>query len=93
MLKLEVSKATLPSCGANGTKLKGIGNEAMRCRLPGSTGANAEMISSRVRDLHFTLTLMPSGKKSPANAPGTQNDAPQDDDLEQIAELVAGNLF
>ena len=87
-LKIEVSKAALPSCGADSTKLRGIGNEAMRCRLAGSSGKDAEMISSRVRDLHFTLTLALQGKDSAASSADVQQDA-----FERIAEQVAGNLF
>ncbi len=86
-LKIEVSKAALLSCGADSTKLRGIGNEAMRCMAPRSNSQDAEMISSRVRDLHFTIVLDPGAKKGPANAD------PQNDALERLAEQVAGNLF
>jgi hypothetical protein len=87
-LKVEVSKAALSSCGAGSTKLKGVGNEAMRCALPGSGDQGGEMISGRVRDLHFVITFEPQGKKSPANSADAQEDI-----LQLIAEQVAGNLF
>jgi hypothetical protein len=87
-LKIEVSKAMLPSCGAESTKLKGVGNEAMRCKLPGSANQDAEMISGRVRDLHFTIMLIAHEKSTPASSPAIQQDV-----LEQIAEQVSGNLF
>lgn len=87
-LKIEVSKSVLSSCSADSTKLRGVGNEAMRCAPAGSGDQTGEMISGRVRDLHFVLTFQPLGIKSPANSAGTQDDV-----LEQIAEQVAGNLF
>ena len=87
-LSIVVSKSTLLSCGADGTALKGIGNEAARCTIPGSKNQEAEMISARVRDMHFTITL----KTNEPGNPGKPAD-PQDDDLEHIAEAVAGNLF
>jgi cell division protein ZapA (FtsZ GTPase activity inhibitor) len=46
------------------------------------------MVSGRVRDLHFTVTLTSSGQKSAVKLPDVQEDA-----LEQIAEQIAGNLF
>ncbi len=87
-LKVEVSKTVLPSCGVGSTKLKGVGNEAMRCALPGSGDQGGEMISGRVRDLHFVITLEPRWKKSPTNAGDAQEDI-----LQLVAEQVAGNLF
>ena len=88
LLKIEVSKTALASCGAGGAMLKGVGNEAMRCALSASGGKNGEMISGRVRDLYFVITLEAGRNESPANAAGKQ-----DDTFEQIAEQVAGNLF
>jgi hypothetical protein len=46
------------------------------------------MISGRVRDLHFVVTLVSGMKRVPASSAEAQDDA-----LEQIAEQVAGNLF
>jgi hypothetical protein len=46
------------------------------------------MVSSRVRDLHFTVTLTTREQKSQAKPADLQDDA-----LEQIAEQVAGNLY
>lgn len=87
-LKLDVSKSTLPACGADAMKLKGIGNEALRCTLPAANDRMGQKIASRVRDRFFTLTL--SQSKSAAAEP---SDDLQNDDLEQAAESVAGNLF
>jgi hypothetical protein len=87
-LKVEVSRSALPTCSADSTKLKGVGNEALRCALPGSGDQGGEMIGGRVRDLHFVITFEPRGKKgltNPANA--------QEDILQLVAEQVAGNLF
>lgn len=87
-LKVEISKTALPSCGADSTKLKGVGNEATRCAVSGSGDQGGEMISGRVRDLHFVITFEPRGKKSPANPADAQEDI-----LQLVAEQVAGNLF
>ena len=86
-LKLEVSKSALPVCGADAMRLKGIGNEAQRCALPAADGRSVEKIASRVRDRFFTL-IMTQDKRA-ADQPGDL----QNDDLEQAAESVAGNLF
>ena len=87
-LQIVVSKSPLPTCSSASTKLLGIGNEAASCMLPGSHGEAVEMVSSRVRDLHFTVTLVSRGSKGAAKSAD-----PQDDALEQIAEQVAGNLY
>jgi len=87
-LKIEVSKSALPTCGADAIKLKGIGNEALRCTLPAAGDRTVQKIASRVRDRFFTLT-MAQGKRAAAE----QADDLQNDDLEQAAESVAGNLF
>lgn len=86
-LEIQVSKAVLPACPARSIDLKGIGNQATRCVPPGSHGHDIEMISSRVRDLNFTVTLASHGQKNSPKAE-VQNDA-----LEQIAEQVAGSLY
>lgn len=88
VLEILVSKATLPTCPAESADLKGIGNEAATCRPHSSRTDSVEMISSRVRDLHFTVTLTARAQKSLSNPADPQNGA-----LEQIAEQVAGNLY
>ena len=87
-LEILVSKSALPACPPESGTLKGIGNEAATCRPPASHGESREMINSRVRDLHFTVTRASRRQKSTAKL----TDA-QDDELEQIAEQVAGNLY
>ena len=87
-LEIHVSKAALPTCPAGSMELKGIGNEAARCSPPGSHGHSVEMISSRVRDVNFTVTLAAHKEKS-----GAKSDDPQNDELEQVAEAVAGSLY
>jgi len=87
-LEILVSKTKLPTCPVESTKLIGIGNEAMRCRLPASNGETAEMVNSRVRDVHMNVTLTTRGEKAPDKTSDRQRDV-----LEQIAEQVAGNLY
>jgi hypothetical protein len=84
-LEIRVSKSSLSKCPADATQLKGIGNQAERCRLPGYHSEVVDMISSRIRDLHFTVTLTLHGPKKSQN--------PQEDPLEQVAEQVAGSLY
>jgi hypothetical protein len=86
VLEIVVGKNMTAACPADSTKLIGIGNEASRCRIAAARGDTAEMLTSRVRDLHFSVVLREqkhSGKS--ANI--------QDDALEQLGEQVAGNLF
>ena len=92
-LEILVSKAALPTCPPDSTSLKGIGNGALSCRPHGSRAEAVEMISSRVRDFHFTVTLTTRGQKTPAKPDEPQATDPQNDALEQIAEQVAGNLY
>lgn len=87
-LEILVSETALPVCPPASASLKGIGNEAARCKLTAAHGESAEKISSRVRELHFTVTLTSHEQKSAAKPSDAQDDA-----LEQIAEQVAGNLY
>lgn len=85
-LEVTVAKDATAACPADSARLAGIGNEATRCRIPAAHGDTAEMLSSRVRDLHFSVVLRE--QKSTAKPADTQADA-----LEQLGEQVAGNLF
>lgn len=87
-LEIAVSKAALSTCPPGSTSLRGIGNEALSCRHGGPHGDSVEMISSRVREVYFTVTVTTHSQKTPAKPDDPQNDA-----LEQIAEQVAGNLY
>ena len=87
-LQIQVSSARLTGCSGEHTRLVGIGNEAAKCKLPGSHGESIEMVSSRVRDVHFNVTLTVFGPKKPAKSP----DEPEVT-LEQIAEQIAGSLY
>jgi len=87
-LQVQVSKASLGSCPAEHTRLVGIGNEAAKCALPGSHGKTVEMVTGRVRDVHFDVTLTVVNRRVPAKS-SDEAELP----LEQIAEQVAGNLY
>jgi|SRR5277367_3086251 len=89
VLKISVQKAPpQPSCPAGSAKVAAIGNEAVTCTLHRLPLESVEMIVSRVRDLHFTVSI--TTHKEGAQAP---NQNQPTDPLEQIAEQVAGNLF
>jgi hypothetical protein len=79
-----------PVCPANSPKLTGIGNEATFCRLDRPPTETRYVLTSRVRDLFFrtTLTLQP-----PAPSPDPKQQEAHQQQLERIAEQVAGNLF
>ena len=83
-----VSKTDVSRCPKASSELRGIGNEAVRCTVPGSRGEDVEMINSRVRDLYFNVTRSFHREKA-----STKTTDLQDDALEQIAETVAGNLY
>ncbi len=87
LLEIEVRKAVLASCPPGSLQLKGIGNQAELCKRPGSSGVNVEMLSSRVRDQYFILTLTShlTPKEKTAELP--------EQPLENVAEQVAGNLY
>jgi len=88
VLKISVQKTPQSTCPAGSPKLMAIGNEAVTCTLHRSPAGSTEMIVSRVRDLHFTVSI--TSHKQGAQ-PATQSESP--DALEQVAEQVAGSLF
>jgi hypothetical protein len=83
-----VSKTDVSKCLKASSNLRGIGNEAVRCTVPGSRGEEVEMINSRIRDLHFNVTRSFHRERTSAKATDLQDDA-----LEQVAETIAGNLY
>jgi len=87
-LEILVGKAAPVSCPAGSAALKGIGNQAARCKAPGSRSGTVDMVSARVRDNYFTVTHTALGQKHPVTLSDGQGDA-----LEQIAEQIAGNLY
>lgn len=87
ILKIDVSKAPLESCPAESSKPKGIGNEAALCRIHRSPNEAVELVVSRVRDFHFTVSL---SVHADALQTGMNH---AEEAVKQIAEQVAGNLF
>ncbi|WP_114209764.1 hypothetical protein [Acidisarcina polymorpha] len=88
VLKVAVDKNRLEGCPAGSQQVSGIGNEAVRCRIQGPAAQTTERVSSRVRDLFFTVDLTTTAaRKSAMTLEQQQSEAAQ------IAEQVAGNLF
>jgi hypothetical protein len=90
---LEIAVTTTPSepaCPANSLKLPAIGNEATFCRLDRSPTETRYVLTSRVRDLFFRTTLT---LQRPAPQPDPKQQEAHQQQLERIAEQVAGNLF
>jgi hypothetical protein len=86
---LEVVVEITPStpCPPASSKLSGIGNEAVACRLQRSPNEAAEVVSSRVRTLYFTVSLTIRGTTNPILPLNKPKDI-----VERAAEQVAGNL-
>jgi hypothetical protein len=87
-LEIIVKKADLPGCPADGVALRGIGNEAMMCRHGGLNGEVVQMVSGRVRDQHFIVTITSHGHEKTGKAAD-----PQDEPIARVSEQVAGSLF
>jgi hypothetical protein len=88
VLEIVVTKAGLPGCPANSVALPGIGNEANICRRAGPHGEVVQMVSSRVRDQHFVVTITSREHEKAARRP-----EPQDEPIARVSEEVAGSLF
>jgi hypothetical protein len=87
-LAIAVSHEAVGVCPEGSMTIKGIGNEARSCYLNRSASMSVERISSRVRDAFFTVTLSVVESKN-----GGMTEEMRHDILDQVAELVAGNLF
>jgi hypothetical protein len=87
-LEIVVKKADLPGCPADSIMLRAIGNEAMMCRHAGANGEVVQMVSSRVRDQHFLVTITSHGHEKVAKVSD-----PQDEPVARVSEQVAGSLF
>ena len=86
---LEVVVEITPStaCPPASSKLSGIGNEAVACRLQRSPNEFVDVVSSRVRALYFTVSLTIRGTTTSPTPLDKQRDI-----VERAAEQVAGNL-
>jgi hypothetical protein len=87
VLEVVVESTPRTTCPPTSQKLPGIGNEAVACRLQRSPNEAAEVISSRVRTLYFTVSLTTQGTPNPTLPLNKPKDI-----VERAAEQVAGNL-
>jgi hypothetical protein len=87
-LEIVVSRSALSGCPADSVPLRAIGNEAVMCKHADPRGEETQMISSRVRDQHFIVTIATHGHEKAAKAQD-----PQDEPIARIAEQVAGSLY
>jgi hypothetical protein len=81
-LEIEVAASGDESCPAGSEKLKGIGNEAVVCRMQ-EHGEWVDGVTGRVRGMHFSVKL----------AGGAGDGAHRREAVEQAAEQVAGSLY
>src|SRR3984885_2424231 len=86
-LEVVVESTPRSTCPPASPKLRGIGNEAVSCRLQRSQNETSEVINSRVRTLYFTISLTIKGTASPTIPLDKQKDI-----VERAAEQIAGNL-
>ena len=88
-LKVVVGKAAAQDpCPSGSAPLTGVGNGAIMCTLRHGSEEVVEMIVSRVRETHFTVSISIRRKGSRNASVGHYEDG-----LKMIAEQVAGNLF
>lgn len=87
VLKIVVSKAALESCPPESAKPKGIGNEAALCKVRRTPNEAVELLVSRVREFHFTVSMSIHGDELQTGINRAE------EAVKQIAEQVAGNLF
>lgn len=88
-LKVVVGKAAGQNqCPSGSAPLTGVGNEAIMCTVRHGPEEVVEMIVSRVRETHFTVSISIRRKGSRNASVGHYEDG-----LKMIAEQVAGNLF
>ena len=87
-LEVVVENTPHTTCPPASPKLPGVGNEALSCRLQRSPNEVAELVTSRVRTLYFTISLTTQGTATPTIPVSKQKDI-----VERAAEQVAGNLF
>jgi hypothetical protein len=81
----------LALCHAGSIKLKGIGNEAIRCVPNSGVNAGEELIVGRVRERAFIITVKADWISQPPSPTKTRN--PISDNSENLAEMVAGAIF
>lgn len=86
-LEIHVGAGSLLACPPGSLPLRGVGNQAQRCRMAGPHGMMEEMASGSVRALHFTVTLTGRATR------GSGKPSESDDNLARIADEVAGNLY
>ena len=93
-LDISIGKVDTHPCQANGTPVKALGNEAVQCHSAGASQHPADIISGRVRDAYFVITLtgVPGASVQPEEGKSPP-DSYRASLLERIAEQVVGNLF
>jgi hypothetical protein len=88
-LRVVVGKAAAQNpCPSGSAPLAGVGNGAIMCTMRHGSEEVVEMIVSRVRATHFTVSISIRRKGSKNASVGHYEDG-----LKMIAEQVAGNLF
>jgi hypothetical protein len=93
-IDIVIGKVDTNPCPQAGTKLIALGNEAVQCSHPGQASQQVDIISGRMRDVYFTVTMtgVPNATQqlpSDAHLSGPFGASP----LERVAEQVVGNLY
>jgi hypothetical protein len=89
-----IGKVDTHPCPQTSTKVIALGNEAVQCSHPTQASQQVDIITGRMRDVYFTVTMtdVPNATRqlpSDAHLSGQFGASP----LERIAEQVVGNLY
>lgn len=93
-LEVVVSKTDSQPCKDGGSKLPALGNEAVECSRPIADGLQVAIITGRVRDVYFVITMNgPPGPQSDPHPVSQASELYRPSPLERASEQVVGNLF
>jgi hypothetical protein len=86
LIEIAIGPSVTNACPSGSPLLRGIGNEALACRLAPSATRQISKVSSRVRSTYFTASLTVDG-------PSGLTASKQEEIAHVVAEQVAGNLY
>lgn len=93
-IEIRIGKVETHACPGRSTRMIGLGNEAVQCKLTNAAGQEENAIAGRVRDVYFVISV-----RDPQTSPAPPTTSTQYDDPEsvsvvaRVAEQVVGNLY
>jgi hypothetical protein len=91
VLEIHIGPADTHACPAGSAPVKALGNTAVACHRESSGSSPVDVITGRIRDLYFVLSI--AGKLPAPDANSQWGDKSPDSFLERAAEQVVGNLY